>query len=94
MRCLGNFLWRPVFGQGKLLPKMVSEEKRLNVAVTYFHYKYVIELKIWRCEAAHQKGMNQLADFLDRQHLSEGYLLIFDRSKTKIWEKKLFEAWG
>ncbi len=34
----------------------VSEEKRLDIVVTYDRWKYVIELKIWRGEGAHKKA--------------------------------------
>jgi len=79
----------------------ISEEKRLDVMITYFQHKYVAELKIWRGETAHEKGMKQLADYLDRLALDEGYLLIFDHSKKKsrksnwvtLGEKRLFEVW-
>ena len=79
----------------------VSEEKRLDVVVTFFHHKYLIELKIWYGEAAHEKGLVQLSDYLDRQHLDTGFLLIFDRTRQypnraewiKIQDKKVFAAW-
>ena len=79
----------------------ISEERRLDVVVTYFERKYVAELKIWRGEKAHDKGLVQLADYLDRQSLTEGYLLIFDHSEVKKWDsdwtekngKRVFMAW-
>jgi hypothetical protein len=79
----------------------VSDEKRLDIAVTYFENKYVFELKLWRGEAAHEKGLKQLADYLDTQGVEEGYLLIFDHSTVKNWQngwaekngKKIFMAW-
>ena len=55
-----------------------SEEKRLDVVVTYYNQKYIIELKRWRGPKYHQEGLKQLADYLDRFNLSQGYLLIFD----------------
>jgi hypothetical protein len=79
----------------------VSDEKRLDIAVTYFENKYVFELKLWRGEAAHEKGLKQLADYLETQGVEEGYLLIFDHSTVKNWQngwtekngKKIFMAW-
>ncbi|MDZ7876665.1 MAG: AAA family ATPase [Saprospiraceae bacterium] len=79
----------------------ISEERRLDVVVTYFEHKYVAELKIWRGEKAHDKGLVQLADYLERQALTEGYLLIFDHSEVKKWDsdwtekkgKKIFIVW-
>ena len=65
----------------------VSEEKRLDVVITYHQHLYVAELKIWHGDAAHEKGLTQLADYLDRLGLEAGYLLIFDHNKKKTWKK-------
>ena len=66
----------------------ISEERRLDLVITYFEHKYIAELKIWRGEKAHQKGLIQLADYLSEQALTEGYLLIFDKSEIKHWESE------
>jgi hypothetical protein len=79
----------------------ISEERRLDVVITYFNHKYVAELKIWRGQAAHEEGLNQLSDYLNRQALKVGYLLIFDHANTKTWtsewidwqDKKIFVVW-
>jgi hypothetical protein len=79
----------------------ISEERRLDVVITFYQHKYVSELKIWRGEAAHEEGLDQLSDYLDRQKLTEGYLLIFDHSALKTWasgwithkDKKIFIVW-
>jgi transposase len=79
----------------------VSEEKRLDLVVTYYNEKYIIELKIWRGEKAHEKGLQQLSDYLTVQSLTEGYLLIFDHAKTHQWhhqwidfqDKRIFAVW-
>jgi hypothetical protein len=79
----------------------VSEERRLDVIITFYQHKYVAELKIWRGDVAHEKGLNQLADYLDRLHLKEGYLIIFDHKEIKTWDsgwinhkgKRIFIVW-
>ena len=79
----------------------ISEERRLDLTITFYQHKYVVELKIWRGEVAHEKGLNQLADYLDRLRLTEGYLLIFDHKEIKTWQaewiefkdKKIFVVW-
>ena len=79
----------------------ISEERRLDVVITYLQHKYVAELKIWHGKEAHAKGLAQLADYLDRLSLNEGYLVIFDHSKRKTWKsgwemaygKKIFAVW-
>jgi hypothetical protein len=65
----------------------ISEEKRLDVVVIYNQHQYVAELKIWHGEAAHKKGLAQLADYLDRMSLDMGFLIIFDHNQTKTWKK-------
>jgi hypothetical protein len=40
----------------------VSEEKRLDVVITYLNEKFVVELKLWHGEQYHQQGLKQLSD--------------------------------
>ena len=72
----------------------ISEERRLDVVLTYFQHRYVAELKIWYGAIAHEEGLKQLADYLDRLGLSVGYLLIFDHSARKSWKKDWVEVEG
>ena len=72
----------------------ISEERRLDVIITHLQHKYLAELKIWRGKTAHEEGLLQLCDYLDRLSLTEGYLLIFDHSKRKIWKKEWMEVQG
>ncbi|MEY4935904.1 MAG: hypothetical protein RIS64_2263 [Bacteroidota bacterium] len=79
----------------------ISEEKRLDVVITYYEHKYIAELKLWRGEKLHEKGLIQLANYLETQQLNEGYLLIFDHAKVKNWasewttvqNKQIFMVW-
>ncbi|MGE5340152.1 MAG: AAA-like domain-containing protein [Candidatus Omnitrophota bacterium] len=81
----------------------ISEEKRLDVVVTYANQKYIIELKKWNGPEAHRKGIAQLADYLDRQNQNCGYLIIYDsrRKSHQIGEsetiaiasKEIFTIW-
>jgi len=61
----------------------VSEEKRLDVVITYNNFKYIIEMKIWRGLKYHEDGVKQLCDYLDIHDLNRGYLLIFNFNKNK-----------
>ena len=79
----------------------ISEERRLDITVTFYNQKYIIELKIWRGEESHDRGLSQLADYLERTGLSEGYLLIFQNKKAKEFKqqtifhngKSIFAVW-
>jgi hypothetical protein len=61
----------------------ISEEKRLDIVITFANRKYVLELKRWAGEAAHRRGLQQLADYLERQGLDRGYLVVFDFSQAR-----------
>jgi hypothetical protein len=71
-----------------------SEEKRLDVVITFFQYLYLVELKVWYGKEAHERGLKQLSDYLDRLGLDTGYLIIFDHSKKKTWAKDWEEVNG
>jgi hypothetical protein len=109
-----NFLerqWRLLFlafirpivnGEGYTFKEVqVSEEKRLDVVVTYNQHRYIVELKRWYSNVYHEKGLSQLADYLDIHSLESGFLVIFDNRKKKLWEsetivhdgKTLFVVW-
>ncbi|MVX66540.1 AAA family ATPase [Clostridium chromiireducens] len=60
-----------------------GDEKRFDIVITYNKNMYIIELKIWRGEEYHKKGLIQLGEYLEQYSLSEGYLLIFDFRKTE-----------
>ncbi len=34
----------------------ISEERRMDIAISFFQHKYVVELKIWRDDTAHKRG--------------------------------------
>jgi hypothetical protein len=72
----------------------VSEEKRLDIVVTYLEHRYIIELKRWGSPKAHDKGLKQLADYLEIHGVQKGYLLIFDDRKKLTWQAKTVEQDG
>jgi hypothetical protein len=79
----------------------ISEEKRLDIVVTYILSKYLVELKIWRGTEYHKKGLIQLCDYLDILGLDTGYLVIYNFNKNKQYKKetvtyegkKIFIVW-
>jgi hypothetical protein len=76
------------------------ENKRMDVVITYGNEKHIVELKIWNGEKYEAKGLNQLAEYLEIQGLSTGYLITFNFNKNKIYKadwlevqnKKIFEV--
>jgi hypothetical protein len=79
----------------------VAEERRMDVVITYGNQRYVIELKRWSGDKAHQNGLRQLSDYLDIYSLKKGYLLIYDFNKGKEYkqeqisfqDKQIFAVW-
>lgn len=49
----------------------------------YLEAQYVVELKIWRGNAYHERGKKQLVEYLDYYHLGKGYLLSFNFNRKK-----------
>lgn len=74
--------------------------ERTDVIVDYRGEQFVIELKIWRGNAYHERGEKQLMEYLDQYHLNKGYMLSFCFNQRKqsgvreivIGEKVLVEA--
>ena len=84
---------RPIVnGEGYTFKEVqISQEKRLDVVVTYQKHRYIVELKRWYGGEYHQKGLDQLTDYLDVHGLQEGYLVIFDERKKQSWQSKTVE---
>ncbi len=66
----------------------ISEEKRLDLVITYNNFKYVIEMKIWRGSKYHEGGVKQLWDYLDIHDLDKGYLLVYNFNKNKEFKEE------
>ena len=72
----------------------ISEEKRLDVVITYNSNKYIIELKVWRGEEYHERGLKQLVDYLNINNQHKGYLLVFNFNKNKEYKKEELKVEG
>lgn len=72
----------------------ISEEKRLDVVITYNGFKYIIEMKIWRGVKYHEDGVKQLCNYLDIYDLNKGYLLIFNFNKSKEFKEERIKIEG
>lgn len=74
--------------------------ERTDVIVDYRGEQFIIEMKIWRGAAYHERGEQQLRDYLDYYHLRKGYMLSFNFNKKKtvgvqrinLGDKVLIEA--
>jgi len=80
---------------------VVGNERRMDIVITFNNNRDVLELKRWEGEQYHQKGLQQLSDYLDTYSLTQGYLLIFDFNQNKQYreqdiqfgDKQIFAVW-
>ncbi|MDR1878598.1 MAG: ATP-binding protein, partial [Bacteroidales bacterium] len=84
------FLQRVINGGGQIIREMAAGRGRLDLCLIYEKQKYPIELKIRYGEKYVEKGVEQLARYMDTLGCSEGWLAVFDRRTTVPWDKKLF----
>lgn len=65
-------------------------QERTDLIIDYRGAQYIIETKIWRGNAYHERGEAQLIEYLDHYHLKKGYMLSFNfNQKKEIGIKKL-----
>ncbi len=84
-----SFLKPIINGQGfDFKEPNVAAERRMDIVISWKKRRYVLEIKRWEGEAYHQKGLQQLSDYLDTYSLKKGYLLIFDFRKKKKYKKE------
>ena len=75
-------------------------QERTALIIDYLGEQFVVELKIWRGNAYHERGEGQLKDYLDYYHVKKGYMLSFNFNKKKeigvkeitLGDKVLIEA--
>ena len=75
---------RPLInGQGFYhIESQFTDLRRMDIVVDYSREQFIIELKLWKGEAKHNKAYEQLAGYLSSKGFSVGYLLTFDFRKN------------
>jgi hypothetical protein len=87
---LQAFLQRVLNGGGHLIREMGVGRGRLDLGLVYDGQTYPIEVKLWKGDAAYQKGLGQIARYSDALGRDEGWLVIFDQRKKKTWKEKRY----
>ena len=59
------------------------DNKRMDLLIDEKGERFIIELKIWRGEKYPAEGEQQLAGYLKRMRLDQGYLLTYSIKKSK-----------
>ncbi len=96
--------WRLIFlaflkpiinGEGHtFIEPEISEERRLDVVVAFGKQKHIVELKRWYGGKGHQRGLEQLCNYLDRQQKDTGYLVVFDHRREMVAKSEWIETKG
>jgi hypothetical protein len=84
------FLQRVINGGGQILREMAAGRGRLDLCVVYKGEKYPIELKLRHGEKTRTLGVEQTLRYMDVYGATEGWLAIFDRSKSASWDEKIY----
>jgi hypothetical protein len=74
---------RPLInGQGFYhIESELTDLRRMDIVVDFAREQFIIELKLWRGEAAHEKAHEQLLGYMGSKGAAAGYLLTFDFRK-------------
>ena len=99
---LQAYLQRIVNANGTIAREYAAGSGRVDLCVERGGHRYALELKSVRpgqaLERVQAQGLEQLAAYLDRLGLDEGYLLIFDQREGCSWDERIYEQqteeWG
>ena len=83
------FLQRVTNGGGHINREMALGQGRLDLCVEFRGARYAIEVKT-SANFKGEKSYEQCAKYLDDLGLSEGWMPIFDKSKDKSWDEKIY----
>ena len=83
------FLQRVTNGGGRINREMALGTGRLDLCVEFHGGRYAIEVKTSE-NFQGEKSYAQCAKYLDSLGLSEGWMPIFEKSKEKSWDEKIF----
>ncbi|MBK9260051.1 MAG: ATP-binding protein [Polyangiaceae bacterium] len=84
------FLQRIVNGGGRIDREYGLGRGALDLVVHWKKECHCIEIKIRRDRETEAEGLEQLAGYLDKLGLGEGWLVLFDLRESVSWQDKLF----
>ena len=87
---LQAFLQRVINGGGQIVREMALGSGRLDLGVHFRGAVYAVEVKTRKLyEKSHEKAYAQVAKYIDRLGLSEGWLVVVDADFSKPWEGRV-----
>ena len=87
---LQAFLQRIINSGGDIAREYAANKDRMDLCVRYGTSKYPIEIKVHYDKNTVSDGLVQLAGYMDTVGESTGWLVVFDRRKTKKWAEKIY----
>lgn len=84
------FLQRLINGGGTVSREYALDSLKSDLFITWKSQRFVIELKLDRGEQTLEKGLQQVANYIEKSG-AEGHLVIFDRDPNKSWDEKIFQ---
>ena len=66
----------------------LTDQRRMDLVVDFIKQQFIIELKLWRGEAAKEQAYEQLLGYMETKNAQEGYLLTFDFRRKKTGDQK------
>lgn len=87
---LQAFLQRIINGGGSILREYAAGRERMDLCVVFQNNKYPIELKIRYSKSVIQEGLVQLSNYMTTLGETTGWLVIFDRTEKRNWNRKIF----
>jgi hypothetical protein len=86
------YLQRIVNGGGRVQRECALGKGRVDLLVEFKKQAIVLELKLFHSQQKTlQEGLGQTAAYMKNKGATEGHLIIFDRSKEKSWDQKIFQ---
>jgi hypothetical protein len=82
------YLQKIVNSGAKVKREYALDRGSVDIAVLYKDKKYLIEIKLEYYYS--EDSLSQLAGYLDAAGEKEGWLVVFDRNKSKTWEDKIY----
>ena len=66
----------------------------MDVVITFGAERFIVELKIWNGRKYEEKGLAQLAEYLEIQKLDTGYMIVFNFNSDKKYSDQWIEING
>jgi len=83
------FLQRVVNGGGRIVREYGLGRGALDLLIEWRGQRHAIEVKLRRDTTTEQRALDQVAGYLDRLGLEEGWLVMFDMRQGGGWDERL-----